>query len=68
MTIHTDISEIIGQCRCDLTLEASFSPAGGGGVLNKFLYGETLPRGPTLYAFIQVYHFSLKGTLSYMFY
>ena len=28
MTIHTDISEIIGKCRRDLTLEASFSPGG----------------------------------------
>ena len=28
MTIHTDISEIIGKCRHDLTLEASFSPGG----------------------------------------
>ena len=28
MTIHTDISEIIGKCRDDLTLEASFSPGG----------------------------------------
>ena len=26
MTIHTDISEIIGQCRHDLTLERSFYP------------------------------------------
>ena len=28
---------------------------GGGGVLNKALYGEALPRGPTSYPFI--YHF-----------
>ena len=26
--------------------------AGGGGVPNKCLYGETLPRGPTPYPFI----------------
>ena len=28
---------------------------GGGGALNKILYGEALPRGPTPYIFI--YHF-----------
>ena len=28
---------------------------GGGGVLNKALYGEALPRSPTYYPFI--YHF-----------
>ena len=32
----------------------------GGGVLNKVLYGEAPPRGPTLYPFI--YHFGRKGT------
>ena len=32
------------------------NPVGeGGGVLNKFLYGEAPPRGPTPYPFI--YHF-----------
>ena len=34
---------------------------GGGGVLNKFLYRETPPRGPTPYPFI--YHFSRKRFL-----
>ena len=44
MTIHTDISEIIGQCRCDLTLEASFSPAGGGGGYSiNFYTGKLYP-------------------------
>ena len=33
-------------------------PRGGGGVLNKCLYGEAPPRGPTPYPFI--YHFSQK--------
>ena len=28
------------------------TPPGGGRVLNKCLYGETLPRGPTPYPFI----------------
>ena len=32
----------------------------GGGVLNKVLYGEAPPRGPTPYPFI--YHFGRKGT------
>ena len=41
MTIHTDISEIIGKCRLDLALEAS------SGVLNEFLYWEAPPQGPT---------------------
>ena len=31
-----------------------------GGLLKKVLYGEALPRGPTLYPFI--YHFFRKGT------
>ena len=34
--------------------------AGGGGLLNKRLYGEAPPRGPGPYPFI--YHFSRKGT------
>jgi len=38
---------------------------GGGRVLNKVLYREALPRGPTLYPF--VYHFDRKGALSYTF-
>ena len=33
---------------------------GGGGVLNKVLYGEAPPRSPTPYPFI--YHFGRKGT------
>ena len=33
---------------------------GGGGVLNKVVYGEAPPRGPTPYPFI--YHFGRKGT------
>ena len=33
---------------------------GGGGVLNKVLYGEAPPRGPTPYPFI--HHFGRKGT------
>ena len=33
---------------------------GGGGVLNKVLYGEAPPRGPTPYPFI--YNFGRKGT------
>ena len=33
-------------------------PRGGGGLLNKFLYGEAPPRGPTRYPFI--YYFSRK--------
>ena len=37
----------------------TINPGGGGGVLNKFLHGEALPRGPTPYPFI--YHFSRKG-------
>ena len=32
---------------------------GGGGVLNKVVYGEAPPRGPTPYPFI--YHFGGKG-------
>ena len=32
----------------------------GGGPLNKVLYGEAPPRGPTPYLFI--YHFFRKGT------
>ena len=35
-------------------------PGEGGGVLNKVLYGEAPPRGPTPYPFI--YHFGRKGT------
>ena len=35
-------------------------PGGGGGILNKVLYGEAPPRGPTPYPFI--YHFGRKGT------
>ena len=35
-------------------------PGGGGGVLNKVLYEEAPPRGPTPYPFI--YHFGRKGT------
>ena len=35
-------------------------PGGGGGVLNKVLYGEAPPRGPTPYPFI--YHFGRKNT------
>ena len=41
---------------------ATAVPGGGGGegVLNKVLYGEAPPRGPTPYPFI--YHFGRKGT------
>ena len=40
---------------------------GGGGVLNKFSYGEAPPRGPTPYPL--KYHFSMnKVPLSYTFY
>ena len=35
-------------------------PGRGGGVLNKVLYGEAPPRGPTPYPFI--YHFGRIGT------
>ena len=40
MTIHTDISEIIGKCRRDLTLEASFS---SGGYSINFYTGRLRP-------------------------
>ena len=43
-TIHTDISKIIGQCRHDLTLEASLTQGGGGrGYTKKFYPGRLLP-------------------------
>ena len=45
MTIHTDISEIIGKCRHDLTLEASFSP--GGYSMNLYT-GRLRPRSNPL--------------------
>ena len=38
----------------------SVTGGGGGGVLNKVLYGEAPPRGPTPYLFI--YYFGRKGT------
>ena len=41
-------------------------PGGGGGVLNKVLYGEAPPRGPTPYPFI--YHFGRKDTPFITFY
>ena len=45
------------QVTCDHTL---LPFPGGRGVLNKVLYGETPPRGPTPYPFI--YHFGRKST------
>ena len=41
-------------------------PQGGGGVLNKVLYGKAPPRGLTPYPFIN--HFGSKGILLYTFY
>ena len=40
------------------TFTKYMNPPPGGGVLNKCLYGEAPPRGPTPYPFI--YHFSQK--------
>ena len=46
MTIHTDISEIIGKCRHVLTLEASFS---SGGYSINFYTGRLRPEVQPFY-------------------
>ena len=46
------VPKISSDCGCQ--------SGGGGGVLNKVLYGEAPLRGPTPYHFI--YHFGKKGT------
>ena len=43
-----------------MTTSRVVAAPGGRGVLNKVLYGEAPPRGPTPYPFI--YHFGRKGT------
>ena len=47
-----------GMEKCEFSSKTP--PGGGGGRLNKVLYGEAPPRGPTPYPFI--YHFGRKGT------
>ena len=56
MTIHSDISEIIGQCRHDLTLEASFTPEGGGRYSINFYTGRLLPDVRLLTLLYTIFH------------
>ena len=52
-----------------LVVTEASGEGGGGWVLNKFLYREAPPRGPTPYPFTCIYHFSRKKVpLSYSFY
>ena len=43
-----------------LVVTEASGEGGGGWVLNKFLYREAPPRGPTPYPFTCIYHFSRK--------
>ena len=55
---HATVDETV---RTALPAEQHGIPGeGGGGVLNKVLYREALPRGPTPYPF--TYHFGRKDT------
>ena len=41
--------------KCAVSSRVALNPPGGGGVLNKVLYGKAPPRGPNPYPFM--YHF-----------